>query len=204
MAVDQSLLERIAVTLRTARATLTPDGGGSSGAALGVAQAGAPQKDSILSRAAELYGSQRGSEQTPPTGFDPAAAALFEALVEGAFLVANADGEFDADERAAFEQVVLIATNGRVGPDQLGALLADLDELLKEDGIDKRVEVVAKTVHKPEQQREVLRVAALIGHISGGVSDVEQKTMSALANGFGLPDGAVERAIGEARSAMGD
>jgi hypothetical protein len=91
----------------------------------------------------------------------------------------------------AFEQVVLIATNGRVGPDQLGALLADLHQLLGEDGLDKRIQVVAKTVAKPEQQREVLR-AALIGYISGG--DVEHDAMAKLASGFGL-DRAVERAL---------
>ncbi len=198
MAFDQSLLERIAVSLRTARASLSPSiGDGRPGGAAPAA------KDSILSRAAELYGAQPDAEKTPPTGFDPAAAALFEALVEGAYLVANADGEFDDDERTAFEQVVLIATNGRVGPDQLGALLADLHQLLGEDGLDKRIQVVAKTVAKPEQQREVLRVAALIGYISGGVSDVEHDAMAKLASGFGLDRAAVESAVDEARAALG-
>ena len=35
-------------------------------------------------------------------GFDPLAVVLFEAIVEGAFLVANSDGVFDADERKIF------------------------------------------------------------------------------------------------------
>jgi tellurite resistance protein len=199
MAFDQTLLDRIAVSLRTARASLTPDSLGDARAA----GASVAAKDSILSRAAELYGAQPDAEKTPPTGFDPAAAALFEALVEGAYLVANADGEFDAEERSAFEQVVLIATNGRVGPDQLGALLADLEQLLGEDGLEKRIQVVSKTVAKPEQQREVLRVAALIGYISGGVSEVEHDAMAKLATGFGLDAAAVQRAVEEARSALG-
>lgn len=205
MAVDQSLLARIANSLRTSRASIAPGASAEAPApgTLVEGKGGAAQKDSILARAAELYGSRRGSEDTPPTGFDPAAAALFEALVEGAFLVAHADGEFDAEERSAFEQVVLTATDHRVSGDQLTALLADLDQLLEEDGVDKRVQVVATTVPKPEAQREVLRVAALIGQISGGVSDVERATMEKLASGFGLRGGAVEDAISDARGVLG-
>lgn len=192
MPLDQSLLERIAASLRTARASLPP----------GADRPAAAARDSILARAAELYAVRPGGEDTPPTGFDPAAAALFEALVEGAFLIANADGEFDADERAAFEHVVLSATGKRIAEGQLSALLEDLAQLLTEDGIAKRLEVVGKTVTKPEQQREVLRVAALIGCISGGVSDVERSTMGALAQSFGLGSDAVDGAVSDAASAL--
>jgi tellurite resistance protein len=191
MALDQSLLERIASSLRTSRASLPPPGGTPS-----------PAKDSILARAAELYAVRPGGEDTPPTGFDPAAAALFEALVEGAFLIANADGDFDSDERAAFEHVVLSATGKRVAESQLSALLEDLGQLFAEDGIEKRIGVVAKTVAKPEQQREVLRVAALIGYISGGVSEIERATMAKLAAAFGLGADAVDSAVAEAQRAL--
>ncbi|NUP13958.1 MAG: hypothetical protein HOW73_48610 [Polyangiaceae bacterium] len=207
MAVDQSLLERIAQKLRTARSSLDP---------LALAAETAinqdrieprvdrppTSKDSILARAAQLYGSKRGSEDTPPTGFDPAAAALFEALVEGAFLVANADGDFDSEERSAFENVVLAATDKRVSGDQLTALLADLDQLLVEDGLDKRVQVVSRTVARPEAQREVLRVAALIGQISGGISTVERETMDRLATGFGLDAKVVDESIADAQAVL--
>jgi tellurite resistance protein len=202
MALDQSLLERIASSLRTSRASLPPGLTGEGGGAP------SPAKDSILARAAELYAVRPGGEEdTPPTGFDPAAAALFEALVEGAFLIANADGEFDRDERAAFEHVVLSATGNpatgkRIAESQLSALLEDLGQLLAEDGIEKRIDVVAKTVAKPEQQREVLRVAALIGYISGGVSQVERTAMTKLAGAFGLGADAVDGAIGEAQRAL--
>lgn len=210
MAVDQSLLERIAQSLKTARASLAPPisglpepvSGGARVQARAEGKGGSGTKDSILTRAAELYGSKRGSEETPPTGFDPAAAALFEALVEGAFLVANADGEFDDEERAAFEQVVLAATDHRVAESQLSALLADLAELFVEDGLDKRVQVVARTVARPEAQHEVLRVSALIAQISGGISDVERATMDKLAAGFGLAKESVEGAIRVAQDAL--
>lgn len=205
MALDPSLLERIAQSLRTARSSFVPlsqDPGVLPARGSGRDAAAPPSKDSILARAADLYGSKRGTEDTPPTGFDPAAAALFEALVEGAFLVANADGDFDAEERAAFAQVVLSATDHRVSDGQLGTLLRDLDQLLIEDGHDKRVHVVATAVGKLEAQREVLRVAALIGHISGGISAIERRTLDSLAQGFGLHAASVEEAIHDAQGVL--
>lgn len=196
MAVDQSLLERIAASLRVARASLPPENSSRS--------ASQPrEKDSILARAAELYAARPSEESTPPTGFDPAAAALFEALVEGAYLVAHADGEFDDEERAAFEQVVLAATNKQVAVSALHELLADLNELYVEDGAERRIEVVTKTVSRTEQQHEVLRVAALIAQISGGVSDVERAAMEKLASGFGLDKQAVDVSIREAEGVLG-
>ena len=226
MALDQSLLERIAHSLRITRTSYvsglvdpagSTEGGAAdsaaavpSGLASGIAgQAqvvrqghSSRQGDSILTRAAQLYGAKPSEDHTPPTGFDPAAAALFEALVEGAFLVAHADGEFDDEERSAFEQVVLAATDKRVSRTQLAALLADLDSLLVEDGLDKRLQAVSRTIPKAEQQREVLRVAALIGQISGGVSDSERAAMEKLAQGFGLVGPAVEDAISDARGVL--
>lgn len=181
--IDDSLLERIAK---------------------GIARpADSRVKSSILTTAGELYGTRPVlDDATPPTGFDPAAAALFEALVEGAFIVANADGVFDDDERRAFESVVLHATKKQIDPSQLAALLADLAEQLQEDGVDKRIQRVAKTIAKPEHQHEVLRVAALIGHISGGVSDVERSAMMGLATAFSMGEDDVNRAIEEAKSAL--
>src|SRR5262245_632105 len=102
---------------------------------------------SILAQAATSYGARPAIEAaTVPTGFDPHAAALFEAVVEAAFLVANSDGVFDEQERQAFESVVANACNDAVEVSQLSALLADLREQLAEDGIEKRTRMVARTI----------------------------------------------------------
>ena len=50
---------------------------------------------SILALCAAAYGARPQEEATVPTGFDPHAVALFESIVEGAYLVARADGVFD-------------------------------------------------------------------------------------------------------------
>jgi tellurite resistance protein len=158
---------------------------------------------SILAQAAKSYGARPiYDESTVPTGFDPAAAALFEATIEAAFLVANSDGDFDADEQAAFQHVVVEACAEQVQAGQLEALLADLTEQLAQDGMEKRTRMVARTVTRPDHQVEVLRIAALMAHISGGVSEPERTVIDQLAAGFSLDHDAVEQTLHEAELAL--
>ena len=160
-------------------------------------------KASILTVAASSYGSRsQDDEVTQPTGFDPDAAALFESVVEGAFLVAHADGDFDDTEQAAFQHVVLSACRGKVLERQVVALLADLEDQLGEDGMDKRCKMVARGVHKAEQAKEVLRIAALIAYVSGGVSAEEKRVLAKLCTEFGLDGAALDEALGEASKVL--
>jgi len=161
------------------------------------------QKGSILAVAAASFGSKPTTDDvTQPTGFDPEAAALFEAVVESAYLVANADGEFDETERSAFERVVVTACEGTVAEQQIHALIEDLHDQLSEDGIDKRVAMVSRSISKPEHQQEVLRVAALLAQVSGGVSQVERDVLDKLCTAFSLGQDALTRALAEAEKAV--
>jgi tellurite resistance protein len=159
---------------------------------------------SILTVAAGSYGfrSTHEDDLTMPTGFDPSAAALFESIVEAAYLVATADGVFDDSERKAFRDVVLEACRGAVNPAQLEALLADLADQVQEDGMDKRIQMVARGVARPEQQREVLRIAALLAHVSGNVSEVERDVVLKLAGAFHLTHDDVDSVLVEAGKAL--
>jgi tellurite resistance protein len=159
-------------------------------------------KESILVAAATSYGAKSPDDLTQPTGFDPEAARLFEAIVESAYLVANADGEFDDTERQAFEHVVVAACEGKVGEMQIAALLADLGEQLEEDGAEKRVQMVTKGITRSEHAREVLRVAALLAHVSGGVSPAERALVEKLASGLGLDTAATDAALAEVSKAL--
>lgn len=160
---------------------------------------------SILSIAAASYGwTSSGDEVTQPTGFDPEAARLFESVVEAAFLVANADGEFDVAEQSAFRHVVVTACGGSVVERQVSALLADLVDQLGEDGMEKRLQMVAKTIAREDQAREVLRIAALLAHVSGGVSAVERNVLSQLARELKLDSTAVDAAVKEAGSVIAE
>ncbi len=190
---DAKILERVAQGLRVRATAAESD----------AAAAPSGGKGSILVQAAAVYGAKPDQpEATPGTGFDPVAAALFEALVEGAFLVANADGVVDDEERAAFEQVVASAAVGGAAVSHVHALLSDLGEALAEDGLERRVEILAHSVTRPEHRAEVLRVAALVAHVSGGVSEPERGVMEKLATRLSLDASDVDRAIAEAAEAL--
>ncbi len=186
---DSSLIGKVAQKLTQAPAYAAAEGA----------------RGSLLSVAAASYGFKSENEDlTQPTGFDPEAARLFEAVVEGAFLVAHADGDFDAAEQAAFQHVVVAACAGRVGERQVSALLADLRDQLDEDGMGKRVQMVARSINREDHAREVLRVSSLLAHVSGGVSSVEREVLDKLAAEFKLENAAVEQAIEEAAHALAE
>jgi tellurite resistance protein len=164
---------------------------------------GGEERRSILRAAAGAYALGADLEElTQPTGFDPEAARLFEALIESAFVVANADGTFDDTKRKTFERVVVDACGGRVDTRQVAGLLLDLEDQLVEDGLDKRLEMVGRAISRPEEALEVLRVAALLAEVSGGVSDVERRVMLQLSQRLGLGEQVLEQALSEASQAV--
>jgi tellurite resistance protein len=168
----------------------------------GPTESGRSQK-SILSQAAASFANRPDAESTIPTGFDPLAASLFEAVIEASFLVANADGVFDETERQTFEKVVAEACQNTVRPASLHGLVSDLVDQLEEDGVEQRIKWVSAVVSSDEHKQEVLRIAALMAHISGGVDQSERDVMSKLAGGFGLTEDAVDLAIEQAKAALG-
>jgi tellurite resistance protein len=182
---------RINLLARLARSTSAPAQGDSGSGA------------SILSLAATAYSVRPSEDATVPTGFDPQAVALFEAIVEGAYLVATADGVFDAEELRAFERVVVEACGGAVVKRQIAALMADLADQLKEDGLDRRIQALAATVTKKEHAQEVLRVATLLAQTSDDVSPVEREVLAKIATRCGLGKDAVDQALADVKAALG-
>jgi tellurite resistance protein len=157
---------------------------------------------SILSLAAVSYAARPSEDATVPTGFDPLAVALFESIVEGAFVVANADGVFDEEERRTFERVVVATCGGTVSAQQIAALVHDLGDQLAEDGIDRRVEALSGAITKPEHALEALRIAALLAQSSEDVSPVEREVLGKIAKATGLEAGSVETALADVKKAL--
>lgn len=162
---------------------------------------GSPER-SILVLAAASYGSRPTDEATVPTGFDPHAAALFESIVEGAYLVATADGVFDDEERRTFERIVTMACGGTVAQRHVAGLVADLAEQLAEDGLELRVSRLAESVTRREHAREVLRIAALIAQVSEDVSPVERALLERLCGAFKLEPTEVDLAFADVKTAL--
>jgi tellurite resistance protein len=158
---------------------------------------------SILTVAASVYGSRPAAEETTiPTGFDPQAAALFEAIVEAAYITSAAEAALDDAERQAFAQVVARACRDAVDEYQVRDLVADLRDHLQQDGVETRIRAIALAVKKPEHRQEVLRIAGLLAHVFGGVSDVERGVLDKLATAFHLQPREVDSALDRVKSAL--
>jgi len=157
---------------------------------------------SILTLAAASYGAKVTDDSTVPTGFDPNAARLFEALVEGAYLVASADGVIDESERHTFEKVVAAASGGIVTEEQVTALVGDLADELAEDGLDKRLQAIGERATTRPQAEEVLRVAALLAQVSENVSDVERGVLVKLAAACHLSPADVDAAVDAVKKSL--
>jgi tellurite resistance protein len=157
---------------------------------------------SILTLAAASYGSRPEDESTIPTGFDPFAAVLFECIVEGAYLVATADGVFDDEERRAFERIVTAATGGAVSQKHIADLISDLNDQLVEDGLDLRLQRLGEGVQRREHAQEVIRIAALIAQCSEDVSAVERSVLERLAVACKLEASEVDVALADVKKAI--
>jgi tellurite resistance protein len=181
--------ERIHLLARIAR---TPQGGSASN----------PSDRSILTLAAASYGSRPDDECTVPTGFDPFAAALFECIVEGAYLVATADGVFDEDEKGVFERIVTAACGGTVPQKHVADLVSDLADQLAEDGLDRRIQRLSESLQRKEHANEVLRIAALVAQVSEDVSPVERSVLERLAAACGLGSADVDAAFDDVRTSL--
>ena len=160
------------------------------------------QDRSILTLAAASYGSRPEDESTIPTGFDPHAAALFESIVEGAYIVATADGVFDEEERRAFERIVTAACGGTVAQGHIADLISDLADQLAEDGLDTRIERLGAGIARREHAQEVIRIAALIAQCSEDVSEVERSVLERLATSCKLEVAEVDVALADVQKAL--
>lgn len=150
-------------------------------------EGGTGRNRSVIALAAAAYASQPSVDSTTPTGFDPFAVTLFEAIVEAAFLVATADGVFDADEREVFSRIVSASAENALPRSDLNGLIEELAEHLAIDGVDRRVARIAQSVRRPEQKIALLRVAILVALANDTISETEEALIARLCNALEVP-----------------
>lgn len=156
---------------------------------------------SIFAQAARLSFTHAVNDAiTAPTGFDPAAAALFEGAVESAYLVATCDGALDPTEDAVLRAV--ISAGGPVSDKQVDGLLLGLARAVALDGATERLSRLSYMVSKQAHQHEILRISALVAKASGGVRPGERAVLDKIAQGFSLAASSVEAAIANANAAL--
>jgi tellurite resistance protein len=90
-----------------------------------------------------------------------------------------------------------------VAAKQIHGLVADLEDQLREDGLERRIAALTAPVQKKEHAREILRIAALLAQTSDDVSDVERDVLTKIARASGLEAGEVDSALHDVKAALG-
>lgn len=148
---------------------------------------GGAGRRSLIALAAAAYASQPSVDSTTPTGFDPFAVTLFEAIVEAAFLVATADGVFDDDEREVFARIVAASAENALPRSDLNGLIEELADHLAIQGLERRVARIAESVRRPEQKVALLRVAILVALANDTISEPEEAIIERLCSALDVP-----------------
>jgi tellurite resistance protein len=148
---------------------------------------GGAGRRSLIALAAAAYASQPSVDSTTPTGFDPFAVTLFEAIVEAAFLVATADGVFDDDEREVFARIVAASAENALPRSDLNGLVEELADHLAIQGLERRVARIAESVRRPEQKVALLRVAILVALANDTISEPEEAIIERLCSALEVP-----------------
>lgn len=116
----------------------------------------------------------------------PRQSDVFRCAVEAGFLAANADGEFDATERATIVRAVEILSVGAVIEWETEALLDECEARAKADGADKRSKAVGEELKKLGQAEAGLLFAALVARATKGIDKREADVLKAVGTAAGV------------------
>ncbi len=118
---------------------------------------------------------------------DPTEDAATAGMVEAAFLMAAADGQFGNAEQDEFAEALQFLSGGRLTLDQIDGVLDEQIDALRADGWDKRIAAVAAKLTTPEARRNAYRLAAGISFVDGEVQDEEARLFGLLGQAFEIP-----------------
>lgn len=134
---------------------------------------------------------------------ESSADAFFSALVEGAFLIAAADGELSEDEESTLSETMGYVTGEVLEPDAFMEMIDSFASALAEDGLEARLAALAAAVPDEAARREVLAFAALLAICDHNLVETEQRVLLAMGQSFALVEAevlaitaAVEKALG--------
>lgn len=119
-----------------------------------------------------------------PNGGDPA--LLFDTIVEGAYLVAAADGVVDGTELASIKNAVMVLSEDEIANEDIDRLLGDLVALRASEGEDARCKQVGETLRESEATSDGITLAAAIAYISGGLDLRELAVLHKIATAGGM------------------
>lgn len=123
----------------------------------------------------------------PPVGFSDAGTNELLAMLEVMYLVAKADGFFSADELREFLEIVTSLSEGKVGKQQLGALVDSWGKRGATD-VDERLKELATALQDDLSRRIAYGLAMQIAESDGQFLRAESEMLDRIAKAFGLAE----------------
>jgi hypothetical protein len=124
------------------------------------------------------------------------------AMIETAFLMAAADGEFGEDEQGEVNEALLLLTGGQLTMEQIDQVIDQLLEALRRDGWEQRIAAVAESLPDPTMRRSAYRLAAGISFVDGQIQEEEAKLFGLLGEAFGIGTDEASLMLVEVRDVM--
>jgi tellurite resistance protein len=147
------------------------------------------EESSLLSRFRKKPGSSTADE-------------FFSGLVEGAFLLAAADGDLSEDEEIALSETLREITGGMFEPEEFVQMLHAFEEALQEDGQASRLQTLASSLPDEPARRAVLSFATLVALCDRHLADAEWSALQAMGAAFGFSKQSVEALVNEAQEGL--
>ena len=112
-----------------------------------------------------------------------------EACVELMFFAAYADGAVDASERAKFEEHVVAATRGQLGPALIQTVLAHIEGEMRGADRGARLRAIAPRLRGAAMRRAALVLAMQVAMADGLLTEEERAFLLEAAGVFGIEEG---------------
>jgi len=123
-------------------------------------------------------------------------------LVEAAYLVASADGNFSGAESEKLARQFNEASGGRFGDDYLKTLVDAADERKKSEGADSRIKELGSLLTDSDLRRSAIAVASGIAWLDRGVGEKEGLVLQGLARAFGMQITEMHKILGESKRSV--
>lgn len=143
------------------------------------------------------------SKKRGPALRESSADTFFSGLVEGAFLVAAADGEMSDEEESTLGETINHVTGEPLEPAEFMEMLDSFAQALDDDGLHGRITALAKALPDDPARREVLAFSILVALCDRNLAASEKKVLIEMGNAFGIYEDEIEQIIASIEASLG-
>jgi tellurite resistance protein len=146
----------------------------------------------------EREAAAKAEQEAQHAAEEQAIGAQIGALVEAAYIVASADGNYTSTESERLVGRVAALTENKFSDDQLASMANAAASKVSAEGLQARAQAIADALPDAELRRATLLVASAVAWLDGGVGQKEGLALQALARAFGFSIDELHKIMGKA------